>query len=76
MNTTLNTRSKILSKHGIVTNNFLEWKHPELDLVYTKQHLIQDDNEEFQKTIDNFVRRLKAKRSSLTDSAVDIEVRI
>lgn len=65
MTTTISTRSKILSKHGIVTTDNQNWQHPLIDLVYTKTHLINDSNDEFYATLDNFKRRIESKEKSI-----------
>jgi hypothetical protein len=61
MTTTISTRSKILKRHGIVTTDQQNWQHPLIDLVYTKTHLINDSNDEFDATLDNFKRRIESK---------------
>ncbi len=72
MSKTINQRSKELAKYGIITADNIEWKHPEIDLVYTRRHLIEDTDEGFSETINNFCNRINSKRLRVNDIEVNV----
>ena len=72
MSEILKTRSKELKKFGIITSDNKTWSHPEIELVYTREHIESDNNFEFNETIKRFCNEINCKRELVNGLEVKI----